>query len=345
MSRSDQSVRIKVNDELYADFTRLYIRISLDEICHYLELDVSEADRRKIGRHDKIEVEYLVGNQPSRRVTIVEVDTISRLLNAGSKSYRVTARSRARNILDSSYSEQLKDLTLYQIVQQIAGRFDIPVANYAGNTEKIARFEWEAESPWQKLLTAASAQNCILHSSENGGLCLNKVSGNARSEGFQLVQNRNIEEISIEENGNEQFRRYEVFGNSGKAEAIDNTCKIESRIMSINISDDSMSLADLRRWANVQRNRRRNQRLRIRMTGWGLDTEELAVLYSRTRGRSPKLFGLETLWGVNFYIPVTLPEYGVQRRYLLTTQVEFTVEGEAISCNLSLKPREDYLES
>lgn len=355
---SRQSVLVAVNGKKYQDFTRLYIRVSLDEICHYVEMEVSEQGRRELSKHDVIEVRYSLDGF-ERLVTVVKVDSISRVLNSSSKRYQVTARSAARNIVDSSYSEQFSNLTLYQVLEQIAGKFGISTANYAGETERIESFEFEAQSPWQKLQTAAMSQGCVLHSSQVGGLYLSRVSGTGRKEGFQLVQNQNMEEISINENGAEQFYRYEVVGECGEASAVDNSCKDKSRVLTLNMSDSSMSLQDLRRWALVQMRRRRSNTIKVRMTGWGLDKQQLSAVKQLAQReyqgnaykglseeKKAKLHGFETLWQVNMYVPIRSAAYGLgleAPEYKLVSEVEYTVEAEAISCNVSLKPREDYL--
>lgn len=345
---SAQSIVVKHNGKAYENFSRLYIRLGLDEICQYLEMDVSKA--QTVHKHDTLKVLYAIDGF-ERLVATVRVDAISRLLNSNSQSYRISGRSAARNIVDSSYSEQWRGLRLYEIVQRIARRFGIATANYAGRTDVIEQFEFEAESPWQKLQTAASAQGCVLYSSQSGGLYLNTVAATQRPEPFSLVQNRNIEEISIEEDGSGQFYRYEVVGERGVGVAIDESCKDTKRIMSVNMSDSTMSLKELRRWARVQMQRRRSNTIKVRLLGWGLDKQGLDVVrdmaaQKHADEKKRKLYGFETLWQPNMYVPIRLDAYkiGTERpEYRLVSSVEYAVEADSISCNVSLKPREDYL--
>ncbi len=340
-------VEVRVNGKQYASFQRLNVRISLDDICHSLEMDVSENVAWNVHKHDILEVRYTLGGVP-RLVTTVEIDDIDRLLNAQSKSYRILGRSQARNLIDSSYSGQFSQLTLSQLCQRICGDFKIPFKNWAGKTDLIESFEWENESVWQKLVSQAVAQQCLFYSSQVGGLYLDRVSGRARPEGFVLQQTQNIEEVNKREIGREQFRHYVVIGENGKGKATDATCR-RPRTLTLNMSDSTMSEQDLRRWAIVQMRRRRGVELQVKLPGWGLDEQKLDVVKQRvavsdmTAEKKKKLFGFEIFWGVNFYTLVDLPDYGFDKKYLLTTAVEYSVESDKISCNVTLKDRENYL--
>lgn len=353
----EQSVRVELNGrENYLNFQRLYIRMSLEEICHYMEMDVSENVAVEIRKHSKLRVYYSSGGI-ERLVSTICVDTVGRLLNAESKSYRITGRSPARDIIDSSWSEQLREQTLFECLKHIAGRFEIDCKYFteADPSSLLESFEWENESPWQKLVSAAMGQEFLLYSSQAGGIYLNKVSGQQRPEMFSLVNNRNLEEISIEDNGELQFHEYVIIGEAGSAIVYDNSAP-KGRILTVNMSDSTMSLEGLLRYAKVQMKRRGSQKISARLTGWGLDAGELDVVRQdakRTyqskaayRGLSEelksKLYGFETLWGLNFYVPIESEVYQLKTK-LLTSQVEYSVESNAISCNLQLVPREAYL--
>ena len=108
--------------------------------------------------------------------------------------------------------------------------------------------------------------------------------------------------------------------------------------------------------------RRRSNTVKVRLAGWGLDKGELSRVRQRAQQeyqtnkryqdlseeKKIKLYGFETLWQPNMYVPIKCKTYniGVDRpEYYLVSTVEYTVEAEAISCNVSLKPREDYLAS
>ena len=106
---SAQSIVVTHNGKAYENFSRLYIRLGLDEICQYLEMDASSPHAQAIHKHDTLKVSYVIDGF-ERLVATVRVDAISRLLNSNSQSYRISARSAARNIVDSSYSEQWRDL-------------------------------------------------------------------------------------------------------------------------------------------------------------------------------------------------------------------------------------------
>ena len=340
-------ITVEVNGKQYATFQRLNIRKSLDDICHSLEMDVSANVVWNIHKHDILKVRCTLDGV-EQLLTTVEVDDIERLLNAQGKSYRIMGRSQARNLIDSSYSGQLRQLTLSQLCQRICKDFQIPFKSWVAKTDLIESFEWENESVWQKLLSQVVAQQCLLYSSQSGGLYLNRVSGRARPEGFVLQQTQNIEEVNKREAGRDQYQNYLVIGENGKGRARDATCS-RPRTLTLNMSDSTMSEQDLQRWATVQMQRRRGVELQVKLPGWGLDRQKLEVVKRRaaasdmTGDKKKKLWGFEIFWGVNFYTMVDLPDYGFEKKYLLTTAVEYSVESDKISCNVTLKDRENYL--
>lgn len=358
----EQSVRVELDGRLnYQNFQRLYVRLSMDEICHYMELDVAENVAVQIKKHSRLQIYYSMAGH-ERLVSTIVVDSVSRLLNAESVSYRVTGRSPARDILDSSWSEQLSGMTLYECVKHVAGRFGLDAkyfsANGADPSSTLESFEWENESPWQKLVSAAMGQEFLLYSSQVGGIYLNKVAGRARPEGFSLVGNKNIEEISVETSGEQQFYEYVLRSEAGEAQVFDYSVpkNARGRILTLNMSDSTMSLEDLQRYARVQMRRRSCEKVTVRLTGWGLSAEQLsgvrvmadkayrsnAAYQNLSERQKAGLYGFETLWGLNYYVPIKSEKHGLDKK-LLTCQVEYSVEGDAISCNVQLVPREAYL--
>ena len=367
----DQSVIVKIGNVEYRNFQKLYVRKSLDELCHYLEMDIAQPVMKKkdndkeekepeIERHKTVEVYYEFAGV-RHQVTTIEIDTVSRVLTSERSVCRVSGRSPARNIVDSSWSEQLKQQTLLQVLKHIAARFGMKVKSYNGDGGHLEAFEWENESPWQKLATAAMAHECLIYSSQAGNLYLNNIAKSARKEGFSLVENENVEEISIEEDGSVQFGHYIMLGEHGNAEARDGNIggKAANRVMTINMSDSSMSEQELQRYARVQMLRRRSRKLKVRLAGWGLTrvqmeaTKQLAAVKAREESDEKEksrirddLYGFETLWEPNFYVPIKMDGFGFGfESALLTNQVEYSVEDDAISCNVSLVPREDYIGS
>jgi len=166
---------------------RILVRKSLDEICHYLELEIPVSERSKIHKHDRLSVlfenPYIKDSVPNiphsygkRLVTTVLVDELSDTTDTASKFITVVGRSPARDIIDSTWSGR-ESGTLFNVIKRIAGKFDdIPVAQFPDDgidhTENITSFSFENESPWTKMMNEASNQGYIFTSSEIGGLYL-----------------------------------------------------------------------------------------------------------------------------------------------------------------------------
>jgi prophage tail gpP-like protein len=203
----------------------------------------------------------------------------------------------------------------------------------------------EEREPLAKLLQEADSQGVLLTSSETGGLYIWKAASAERTEGFRLDQDKNIEEFEEEEDGTQQFNKY-VFngaerGRTRSAVIQDGDCP-NNRIMTVDVPEVSISFERLKQRALTEKNRRACKKVRCRVTGWGLDEQQLAAL---GKDRKEK----QTLWDVNFLIPVKIPKLGVtdttnEERHTrkLINQVEFAVEKDAVSCTLQLVDRSVY---
>ena len=106
----------------------------------------------------------------------------------------VRKRSPARDIIDSSWSDETKSATLLKVVETIAGKFDITVQHLPRDvdyTETIPALEWNCESPWTQLLNAADNQGYVLTSNEAGNLYLTKSGRNADYWHFVIAEGMN----------------------------------------------------------------------------------------------------------------------------------------------------------
>jgi len=355
----------KEEKTVFPHWQRVYIRKSLDEICHYAEFEAGEVDAPNIHAHDKVMIEYGTGDF-KRLVTTVYVDTKKRVLNNQKFSYLFTCRSAARDIIDSSWTDDIGrtgNILFSHAVYKIASVFSIPIAVFGVDslgrsvnvnpesatnnpTTMISVFSWKNESPWAKLLQEADSQGILLSSSETGGLYIWKVASAERTEGFRLDQDKNIEEFEEEEDGTQQFNSYVFIGaenhrGAPTAKAEDTTCP-NKRIMTVNVPDVSISLPRLNQRALTEKNRRACKKIRCRVTGWGLNEQQLSALGKDRTGK-------QTLWDVNFLIPVKIPKLGVtdttneeRPSRKLINQVEFAVEKDAVSCTLQLVERSVY---
>ncbi|MDR1585946.1 MAG: hypothetical protein LBS57_00670 [Treponema sp.] len=322
---------------------RLTLRKSLDEICHYLELELPASERGKIHKHDRIEVRYanpyIRDSGGKRLVTTVLVDELTDSTEASAHSITLIGRSPARDIIDSTWSGRASG-TLFNVAKTIAGKFNIPVNQFpddkVDHTKNVSSFSWENESPWTKLLNEASNQGYLFTASEAGGLYLWKVPGkdSVRSEGFHLTEGRNIRTIQFTENGAEQFHSYVVKGGGGSVTETDDTCK-NNRICTIAITDSAVSRETLRRRAQTELRRRQENKIVTTVTGWGLDDSEIKRL-GETRWK-------EVFWSPNFLIPVNIPSGGIHGINLLISQAEYQADAGTLTCTVSLINREAYL--
>jgi prophage tail gpP-like protein len=319
---------------------KIKIRKSLDEICHYMELELPASERIKIHRHDKVEVRYfnkfIRDSDQRRRVTTVMVDEITDITDTAQKGLLVIGRSPARDIIDSSWGDMiLHSQSLEYVANKVAERFGIKVQRMPTDgpeTGPVSSFSWENESPWQKLITAADNQGYIFTSNEEGNLYLWKVAVTLRDEGFSLGEGSSIRNIQATENGAEQFHEYVVRGAGKEARQTDTTCK-NKRIMTINVTDFGVSEEDLRRRALTEMLRRRENRTTVTVSGWGLGDGQIQALGETVRR--------EVFWNPNFLIPVKIPSSGLDAK-LLVAQVEYQADAASMTAALTLVNPEAY---
>jgi prophage tail gpP-like protein len=356
---SEVSIRVRpVGGGAWADLAwrSVKIRKSLDEICHSLEMELPAGERGKIHKHDRVEVRYYSrylsdteGNEKKRLVTTVLVDEVTGFAGTGVQKITVLGRSPARDLIDSAWSGGVNPkevpegrLTLKNAVKYIAGRFTIGVTRFPDggpDLDYVTSFSWESESPWTKLLEEAGNHGYALTSNEGGNLYLWKIAAGTRYERdaaggvlFSLREGRNVRSVEYTENGAEQFHEYVVKGIGEEFTETDDTCKT-NRILTVNLTGDVTGEA-LRRRALTEKNRRRENRALVTVSGWGLDDEQLQSLGDT--------YHKEIFWNPNFLIPVTIPSIGVDAT-LLVSQVEYEADPAAMSCALTLVNKEAYL--
>ncbi|MDR1174848.1 MAG: hypothetical protein LBK83_05195 [Treponema sp.] len=336
---------------------KIKVRKSLDEICHYMELETPASERSKIHKHDKVEVcvhsEYVTPDdnpKKTKRLTTVMVDAVTDVTDTAQKGLLIIGRSPARDIIDSVWSDRVANLqSLEEIAKTIANPFleanGIEKANSEdGNhvqrmptdspeTKPVYSFSWEAESPWQKLIAAADNQGYIFTSNEAGNLYLWKVAVNKRDEGFSLEEDPNIRSIQITENGAEQFHEYVVKGGSHpSARQIDDTCT-NKRILTINLTDPFVDEDTLLRRALTELRRRKDKRITVTVSGWGLSESHIKA-WGNT-------YQKEIFWNPNFLIPINIPSAGLDDK-LLISQVEYQADASSVTTAITLVKREAY---
>jgi prophage tail gpP-like protein len=315
------------------------IKKSLDNICHTLELEIPASERAKIHKHEKIEVRCekpLVkesGGEP--RVTTVMVDEITAGADASKHNVLVMGRSPARDIIDSSWTDDRNGDTLRGLTRLICGKFGITCDSFPPNkpdpTGPVPVFSWQNESPWTKLITEADSQGFILTSNEAGDLYLWEVAAVDR-EGFLLAEGRNIKAAEWKENGAEQYHEYVISGGFSTAIVIDDTCK-NNRVLTMDLTYPEIDQAKLKRRAETEMRRRRESRVTVTVSGWGLTDEQIKRLGS-TEGK-------EIFWVPNILIPVRIPSLGLSDS-LLIAEVEQEADRETMS-RITLVNRGAYL--
>ena len=325
------------------------IKKSLDDICHILELEIPPSERLKVKRHHRLEIrcrnKLVNDSNGERRVSTVLVDEITASADTDKHSVTVIGRSPARDIIDSTWSNNFindgkkDDLTLRDIIKIIGKKFNIQCDSFPTNeadpTEIVSCFDFENESPWTKLTDEADQQGFILTSNEAGNLYLWKVPGAGNiTKPFHITEGQNIKSIKWTENGSEQFHEYVVKGGGHEPEIeIDNTCP-QGRTLTIDVSDPLVTETKLKRRALTELRRRRETKTIVTVSGWGLTDEQIKGL-----GNTNKK---ELYWVPNTLIPVKAPSLGLNAN-LLISEVEYEATHELMSCSLTLVNREMYL--
>jgi prophage tail gpP-like protein len=322
---------------------KIKVRKSLDEICHYMELELPVSERHKIHKHDKIEVRlfspYITleeNKDQTRRVTTIMADEITDSTDAAQKGLMIIGRSPARDIIDSTWSGTISgQQNLEYVAGKVAEPFGIKVQRMptdSPETGPVSSFSWENESPWQKLIAEADNQGYIFTSNEAGNLYLWKVAVNIRDEDFSLSEGSNIRNIQTTENGAEQFHEYVVRSAGKEARQIDSACK-NNRVMTINLTDLIVSEENLLRRALTEMRRRQENRTTVTVSGWGLSESHITA--------GGNTYQKEIFWNPNFLIPVKIPSSGLNGN-LLISQVEYQADESSMTAALTLVNPEAY---
>ena len=336
---------------------KIKIRKSLDEVCHYLEMEMPVSEREKIDKHDRIEIRvynpYISQEEDNfhcRRITTVLIDNIAEHYDSHSQSLTVIGRSPARDIIDSAWSDRIIEPTLEEAAQKAAEPFGIRIDRESiGSppTDHIFQFSWESESPWGKLINECDSQGFIFTSSEDGSLYLWKVATSIRHEReggeefsgttfFHLSvdpqKGHNIREIEILREGSGQFHEYVAKGNFMEKKVLDEKCK-SHRKLEISLSDNNISEIALERRAITEKRRRQGNKINVTVDGWGLTELQIKKL-GNTKGK-------EIFWNPNFLVPVDFPFLNYNEQLLIST-VEHTAGLDGMTSVITLVDKEVY---
>ena len=326
---------------------RVKIRKSLDDICHTMELEIPAGERPNVQRHHLIRVDlespFLTNSAIGGLVATVRVDEVAASADATTLSTMVLGRSPARDIVDSAWTDDAlwpvdgEPWTLAAVAGHVARRFGISVAWFpegsADPTRPVGFFAWQNESPWAKLQAEAAGQGFLLTSNQAGGLYIWRPSGLPRSEGFLLEEGQNVRSIEWRQNGAEQFHVYRVTGYFDEAEVIDPTCP-PGRILTIDLTGTDADEEKLRRRALTEMRRRREERVTVTVSGWGLSDPWIRRLGTNERR--------EIFWSPNFFVPVRIPSLNLSRN-LLIAEVEHEADARTMRSAITLTRREAYL--
>jgi prophage tail gpP-like protein len=337
------------------------VRKSLDEICHSLELEIPSSERLKVKRHHKLEVRcfnrLVNDSNGEHRVTTVLVDQITASADPGKHSVMVYARSPARDIIDSAWSDyedpSFLDYDPTRTLEKIANDITFPFFEARGieqfiwenrehvtrmptngpETGIVSRFTFESESPWTMLTNEADQQGLIFTSNEAGNLYLWKVKPDGHiTRPFHITEGVNVKNIKWTENGSEQFHRYVVKGGGYEAVEIDDTCP-GARVLTIELADQFVTEPEVERRAKTELRRRRETKTIATVPTWGL-TDEQIISLGDTNGH-------EIYWVPNTLVPVKVPSLGLNAD-LLVSEVEYTASHEEMSCDITLVNRSMY---
>lgn len=333
-----------VGSKTTLQWNRVQIKKSLDEICHSLTLELPVSQKGLLNVHDTIEVrfynKYITSNYGNLRVTTVRIDEITDTTDSGRKTITVLGRSPARDIIDSSWSDETKSATLLKVVETIASKFDITVHHLPRGvdyTETIPALTWNCESPWTQLLNAADNQGYVLTSNEAGDLYLTKSGRDAGYWNFILEEGMNIKSVESTESGAEQFHEYVVVSgeapNAVTGRAVDTKCR-NNRILTLNLSDFNFDQEKANRRAQVELYRRRKTTTKVTVSGWGL-TDEQIKSFGDTKEK-------ELFFNPNFLIPVYIPSAGLNSKMMIN-EVEYRADSHAFECTVSLVNPEVYI--
>lgn len=330
---------------------RVMVRKSLDEICHYAEVEIPASERGLFHKHGIFQVRYLSehitegrdsygGKYGFHPVTTVYIDAINEETEKASHGIIVAGRSAARDIIDSKWSGTiLGNPTLLTVLRQIAGEFGFDTedviclpTNKGDITKTVSSFSWENESPWAKLLTLADAQGFIITSNQLGGLYIEQPARGTCDWGFAIEEGVNVLHPRRSESGAEQFHEYIVNCCNKVGKATDSTCP-NKRKLTINLSEFIIDQEKLDRRAKTEMLRRREDKITCSLSGWGLTEEQIKKLGST--------YHKEIFWEVNLLIPVKIPSCNMNANMLIS-QVEYSADSNSLSCDVTLVKPEAY---
>jgi prophage tail gpP-like protein len=271
-----------------------------------------------------------------RRVTTVLVDEITAQADIQSHGLTVIGRSPARDIIDSSWTDTYQGITLKKLANEIGGKFKIDCHTFpreSDTTHIVPVFSLSGESPWAKLVNEAHNQGLMFTASESGDLYLWKA-GRGNPEQFYLTEGVNIKSIRWTDNGSEQFHEYILTGGGKEARIIDSTCNT-NRVLTIAMTDPTIDQARLERRARTEMRRRRENRTKVTVSGWGLTSEQIKRLWPTTKEK-------EVFWVPNMLIPLKVPSIGLNDR-LLISEVEYEANVDTFGCTITVVNIEAYL--
>lgn len=323
-------VTLTVGGVSWAGWTGVRVRRGLEQVAGTFSLELTERWPDGVGKRPAPDQPCTLALDGETVITGF-IDEVEAAIDAGRHELAVAGRDATAQLVDCSAEHEpgsWSDATVAEIVAQLCGPFDIPLAVEADAGEPLRQFTLQkGETAWEAIERACRMRGLLAISDGRGGLALTRSTAAGASEA-ELVEGEHILSARAAYSHRDRFSRYTVLGQqqgddwldaeditTPRGEASDPAVGLHRPL--ILMGEDQGDAADLQRRAAWEARVRaaRSRRVEVTVQGW----------------RSPA----GRLWRPQGLVVVRAPSLGLDAT-LLIAAVELSLGGEGTKAKLGL---------
>ncbi|RLW69143.1 MAG: hypothetical protein B6D68_02510 [spirochete symbiont of Stewartia floridana] len=316
----------------YSNFSKIFIRRSLEEFTHYFEIEMAiDASMFRLedgtlisAKHEEVLIDFA-----DRRLLTGWIDIVERIVREGERYVSLKGRSKTRNLVDCPLTINANNLTLKELADQAGKLVGVKVAKRSVQGKPVREFAIQAEPPFEPLSVIARQQGLMCSTDSYGNLFI--IQPGDWEVGANLVLGQNVREYKETQDGRNEFSRYVVKGGPDDEGQVENP-RITNQLRPWEaISDKDYASLSCQALAEDEHRKRMGISCTVKLQGWGYGVDNAPWV----EGCRVRLIA-ENLQGINDnYVPI--------RATMVVSSVEYTVNSkDGMISLIKLRPMEAY---
>lgn len=212
-------IYLKIDGYKYDGFESINIVRSIEALAGRFEISLVDKKPIPVPRSGACQILY--GDQ-----IILDgySDQIIKEINASEHTLEIQGRDKTADVIDCSVlveSQEMIDVSLEDIIREVAGQFNIEAIFQNSPSEKFRKFSFEQETGYEAIERACRLRGVFASSSRDGKITIRNFGDKRSAQGLEM--GKNILSSRTTHNDKDRFSDYYVFGQQPGGDTISPT--------------------------------------------------------------------------------------------------------------------------